>query len=101
MKCPICHTYEASHHILYGYLPCLQCQERQAHLPRAGDQVEFVPERIREDRKAGFDDIHPAHRKGNASKEFKDKWGAAAMKRQGFSDKQIKNAKNVWNDDRY
>lgn len=51
---------------------------------------------IKEQRKEFYDDIHPAHRNGEANSEFRDRWGREAMKRQGFTEKEIDNAKPVY-----
>jgi len=100
-KCPICRDNDAIEDPYYGFLPCLPCTEKQRKLKRPNRNVELVPDRIKEDRRAYFDDYHPPHRKGQLSKEWVNRWGADKAKKRGFSDKEIKNAKNVWNDDRF
>lgn len=99
--CVVCLKNEAISDPIFGLLPCSTCQARQAALKPANDIPEMVGENIKEQRKQHFSDIHPAHRKGVASREFLERWGKNAMKRQGFSDNEIKNAKYVWNDDSY
>ena len=102
MICNSCHKNNAIYDTYYGWLPCKDCQNRQAGLKKpSGDIPEFEGDSISEQRKACLGDIEPAHRKGVPSKEFRDRWGVKAMKRQGFTDKEIKNAKNVWDDNSY
>lgn len=101
MTCLVCGKNGAIVDATFGVLPCFQCQKRQSTLDKPLKQSEFISQELKDQRKAYSDDFHPAHRKGVPSKEFRDRWGAKAMKRQGFTDKEIKNAKDVWNDDRY
>jgi len=101
MICPVCKVNPAEKHPYYGYIPCKPCQDRQARLKKPDKLPEFTSDSIKEGRKANFDDIHGAHRKGVPSREFRDRWGEEAMKRQGFTDKEIKNAQYVWGDDKY
>lgn len=99
VMCPNCGKEAALLHPQFGYIPCKDCQEKETIKPN--NQVEFTSENIKEQRKQYFDDIHGAHRSGVASKEFKERWGEDAMKRQGFTEQEIKNAKYVWRDDSY
>lgn len=101
MECPVCRKNEAIKDPEYGILPCLPCQDRQAELAEPAKVPEFAGETIKENRKKYWKDIHGAHRKGIPSAEFRDTFGKEAMKRQGFSDKEISKAKQVWNDDKY
>lgn len=103
MKCPVCQVNEAIVDDYYGYLACQPCQDRQAKLKRPGTKIpEFAGESIRKGRKMHSEDIHPAHRKGVASREFREAFGEKAMERQGFTKKEIKEAKYVWaGDDSY
>jgi hypothetical protein len=99
--CPVCHKEEAINDEYYGVLPCFACMERQAKSKRANRQAEFVGEDIKQQRKAYKEDILPAHRKGHLDKGFVEKYGTRKAKEQGFSEKEIKNAKYVWNDESY
>lgn len=103
MICNSCRKNKAVYDDYYGYLPCEDCRKKQENLKRPGKVPEFTSDSIKEGRKAYFDDYHPAHRKGIASREFREQYGEKAMKRQGFTDKEIKNAKYVWKngDDSY
>lgn len=101
MLCAVCHTRPALSHLLLGYLPCQECQTRLANLNHPGSLIDLVPQRIKNDRRAGLPDTLPAHRKGHASREFRDRYGAVTMQRQGFSNEEIKNATYVWNSETY
>lgn len=100
MLCPVCKVNPADKDDYYGYLPCKPCRDRQANLKKPGKAEEITSETIKQGRKEYWGDIHGAHRKGKASREFLEKFGKEAMKRQGFSDKEIKDADYVWNDDK-
>lgn len=98
--CIVCNTNPAQHDDFIGFLPCENCVKRQRKTQRPDSNIpEMTGEDIKTQRKMYFDDIHPAHRKGVASREFREKYGKQAMQRQGFSDEEIKNAVPVWNDD--
>lgn len=99
MICPVCKKNKAIYDPYYGYLPCAQCQERQSKLQHPKSQVEFTPEYLKTDRKAHRSDFLPAHRKGQLDKGFVDRYGAKKAKAQGFSDKEIRDAKYVWDGD--
>lgn len=100
MLCVICNKNKARHDEFIGFLPCNPCVRRGREAKRPDSNIpEMAGEDIKTQRKMYFDDIHPAHRKGVPSKEFRDRFGKEAMKRQGFSDDEIKNAVPVWNDD--
>ena len=98
MMCPNCGTREAIKDETLGWIPCKACQIKKIKL---GEVPEFTSEAIKDQRKAFWSDIHPAHRSGVPSKEFRDRWGAEAMKRQGFTDEEIKNCRYVYSDDKY
>lgn len=97
VMCPNCGERPAVLHPQFGYIPCTECQEKD--LVNPNKQVEFTSESIKDQRKQYFDDIHGSHRSGVASREYRDRWGRDAMKRQGFTDKEIDNAKYVWSGD--
>lgn len=59
-------------------------------------QLEFTSDDIKLQRKEYSKDIIQANRKGELSKEFVETYGASVAKRQGYSDKEIKSAKYVW-----
>lgn len=101
MICQACKKNKAVLHPYFGFLPCEECQKRQSGLVKPGEQIELTTEDIKSGRKAYWHDYHPSHRKGQLSKEFVDKWGKKAARNQGFSEKEIAEAKNVWNDDKY
>lgn len=99
MVCAACKTNKAELDPYWGYLPCIECQQRQKSLQKPQQQTEFTTDDIKQGRKAYWGDYHPSHRKGKASREFRDTYGKRAMKRQGFSDKEIDNAQYVWSGD--
>ena len=101
MECPVCKIRPAIVDPEFGVCPCSDCQEAQSRLAKPANVPEFTGDSIKENRKKFWADIHGAHRKGQPSAEFRDTYGKEAMKRQGFTDKEIKNAKPVWSDDRY
>lgn len=100
MICSVCKVNKATFDEYYGWLPCVECINRQAKRKRPGAKIpEFAGDDIREKRKMFSDDIHPAHRKGVASREFLETWGEKAMLNQGFTKEEIKNSKYVWSGD--
>ena len=100
-KCPNCHNSEGVFNNIYGVLPCPKCQEKLSTLGKPKKQLEYTSESIRQQRKEFGDDIIQPHRKGQLSKEYVKVYGAEAVKKMGFNDKEIAKAKNVWNDDKY
>lgn len=99
-KCVSCKKRDAVVDPLFGTLPyCEVCQKRINGVQHPGKQAEFVGDDIKEQRKAYWHDYHPAHRKGVPSREFRDRYGREAMKRQGYTDKEIDNAQYVWSGD--
>lgn len=99
MICPNCKKNKAQYDPYWGYLPCSDCQERQATFTTPKAPNEFVPEYLKQDRKANRTDFLPAHRKGQLDKGFVERYGAKKAKQQGFTDTEIKNAKYVWEGD--
>jgi hypothetical protein len=57
-------------------------------------QHEWVPQRIKEDRKKFSKDILQPYRAGEASREFIEAYPERAKKT--FTKKELRNAKNVW-----
>jgi len=98
--CVSCRKTNRQVHPILGVLPyCQSCQLLQdASIKKV---PEMAGESIKNNREMHWDDIHPAHYKGHASREFLEKYGKKAMLRQGFSEKEIKEAKYVYNSDRY
>jgi hypothetical protein len=98
-KCPNCHNDRGIIHPYFGVLPCSDCQKRQDRLKRPAKQIEFVPDYIKNQRKEFAKDIVQPFRKGELSKEYIELYGTKRLK--GVSQKEIKNAKNVWKSERY
>lgn len=101
MICPRCRKNKAVLDPYYGYLPCEDCQEQQRKLKRPSRQIEFIPDYIKVDRRAYSTDFLPPHRKGQLDKGWVNRYGKKKAKAKGFSDREIKNAKYVWNSEKY
>lgn len=93
--CPSCFAAPAVRHPHFGILPCLQCKARLDALPTPTQQVEIIPEYIKEERKERQDSIEQPHFKGELNKRWVDLWGKKAARDRGFTNKEIKNAKYV------
>lgn len=76
----------------------MSCSERQKSYGKPHKQVEFTTEEIKDQRKQFADDIVQPFNKGIFSKEYYDKHGTKGIQ---VSDQEIKNAKEVWIDDKY
>ena len=98
-RCPICHFNDAITHAIYGVLPCLDCRKRQDRLfyQRTTHLPEFTTDDIRDQRKAYADDIEQPHYKGQLNKRWVEINGEQAARNQGYSSKEIKNARYVYN----
>jgi hypothetical protein len=94
-KCPNCQNEGRIDPIL-GLINCKDCEIRQSNLSKPKHQLEFTSDDIKLQRKEYAKDIYQVHRKGELSKEFVETYGASVAKRQGYSDKEIKNCKYVW-----
>ena len=101
MKCPVCGVNDATIDPYWGLLPCKPCMDRQAGLAKPRGQVEFVGEDIKLQRLKFHKDIVQPHRKGELNKEYVDLYGAKRAKQEGFTDKEIKNAKYVYSEEGY
>ena len=101
MLCPVCKKNPAIVDPYWGLLPCKDCMDRQAGLARPGGQVEFVGESIKEQRQKFHKDIVPDHRKNELNKEFVDIYGEKRARELGYSDKEIKHAKYVYQEEGY
>ncbi len=86
---------------------CIICKEKKDHFSwkNSGDgwicgshfksgSYEFIPDRIREDRKKFSKEILQPYRGGEISKEFVDTYPSQSKKM--FSKKEISKARNVW-----
>lgn len=97
----MCEVGEAINHKHYGILPCSDCQARQINIKKPDVQIEFTSNEIKEGRKQHFKSIIQKYRDGQLSKEFVEAYPerAKAMVKEGIhTEKEIKNAKNVWSD---
>lgn len=94
--CPSCFTNEATIHLSLGVLPCQSCKSRQDKLPSPQQSIEIIPERIKLERQERGDSIEQPHLKGELNKRWVDLWGEDAARERGFSEKEIKRAKYVY-----
>lgn len=97
MTCSVCNTNQAIHSPIYGYLPCNECQQRQANGVRP-NPVELVPDYIKEDRVRFKKDIYQPFRGGELSKEYLEAHGTKGIK---VSKEEVKRAKRVWPETSY
>lgn len=95
-NCPACLNNPAIVHPRMGLLPCAGCTKRQNALPRPHIDVEIIPEYIKEERTERADSIEQPHVAGDLNKRYVDLWGEQAARDRGFSEKEIKNAKYVY-----
>lgn len=96
MDCPACFKNPAIKHITLGLLPCAACKVRLDKLPTPKQAVEIIPEYIKGERKERQDSIEQPHFKGELNKRYIDLWGADEARKRGFTEKEIKNAKYVY-----
>lgn len=94
--CPSCFKNPATKHSRLGLFPCNACKQRLDNLPSPRQQAEIIPDYIKEERKERQDSIEQPHFQGALNKKWVDLWGEQAAKDRGFSDKEIKNAKYVY-----
>lgn len=94
--CPSCFEHPAIKHLTLGLLPCIKCKARLDSLPTPNEAVEIIPDRIKAERQERGDSIEQPHLKGELNKKYVDLWGADEVRKRGFSEKEIKNAKYVY-----
>ena len=94
--CPSCFINEATQHLSMGSLPCVACRKRQDKLLSPSQPIEIIPDRIKAERQERGDSIEQPHLKGELNKRYLDLWGKDVAKEKGFTDKEIKNAKYVY-----
>src|ERR1035437_5146424 len=100
MNCPSCFKRKGIKHATLCILPCKVCPDRQDTLLSPSQSVEIIPERIKAERIQRADSILQPHVKGELDKRWTDLWGEQAARERGFTDKQIKNAKYVSDEQR-
>ena len=96
-KCPNCHNSEGIFDVKYGILPCMGCRDRQSVLSKPKPQIEFTSDNIKQQRREYEKDIEQPHRKGELNKAWLETYGVKSAKQFGFTDKEIKKAKYVYN----
>jgi len=79
-----------------GVLPGKICKERLDKLPSPNQMIEIIPERIKAERQERGDSIEQPHLKGELNKRYVDLWGEDVARERGFTEKEIKNAKYVF-----
>lgn len=100
MKCASCNKNDAPIHPQYGPLWCNECNVSKEKTKYA-NYHEFVPDRIKEDRKANFNSLLQPYRGGEITKEFIEAHPKQAKKMiaEGHvTERQVKNAKYGWRD---
>ena len=95
-NCPSCFNAPAIVHPQLGLLPCASCKARQDRLPSPNQAVEIIPDTIKAEREERADSIEQPHLKGELNKKYVDLWGADEARKRGFTEKEIKNAKYVY-----
>ncbi len=95
-NCPSCFKQSAQKHITMGLLPCVDCTLRQNKLPSPNHAIEIIPERIKAERQERGDSIEQPHLKGELNKRYIDLYGEQAARERGFTQKEIKKAKYVY-----
>jgi len=91
MKCAKCGINEAPVHPQYGPLHCNECNKKSDI--KASKYPEFIPERIKNDRKKYFNSMVQPWRGDIASQEYIDAHGT-----KNFTPEEVKRAKDVWRD---
>jgi len=95
--CPKCLKEEANLSEKYGVMYGENCiNEDRNQAIKANKYPEFVPERIKTQRSEFASSLLQPYRGGQLSKEYVDKYGT---KRLNVTDKEVRNAKNVWTGD--
>ena len=77
-------------------MPCDACQNKHSKLLSPSEPIEIIPDRIKAERQERGDSIEQPHLRGELNKKWLDLWGTGAAKERGFTDKEIKNAKYVY-----
>ena len=90
--CINCSKNEAQKVEPYGYIFCKPCIARQKKY-KVGEAIELTTDEIREDRKKYSTDIVQRYRGDTANKKYIKKYGT-----KGFTEEQVKNAKDVYPD---
>lgn len=101
MLCPNCKVNKAIIDKHYGVLYCKECRNKQRSFKKPSRQIEFTSEDIKEGRKEFGRSTLQRFRDGKLSKEFIEAYPETkkSMIKEGvITDKQAKNAKNVWGD---
>ena len=95
MKCLLCNKGQANE-TQYGITYCNDCLERHRRARTPLKQgIEFVPDKVKEDRKEHFKSILQPRREGYLSKEYIEAHGTKGIK---ATSKEIRKAKNLWSD---
>lgn len=94
MICLVCKHNPAIKHPTFGFLPCLDCQQRT----KRKSVVELIPERIKDDRKKHKDHTIQPFRKGFLSKEYVEQYGTKHI---DVTPEEVKKAKRVWTENEY
>lgn len=93
--CGSCNKNPAPIHNQYGPLHCKSCNQKDKRSPLKRGK-EYIPDYIKEDRKANLPDTIQSRRDGEPSKEFIETYPEQAKKT--FTNEEMKKAKRVWTD---
>lgn len=95
MICPVCLEHDAQEDAIYGFLPCVHCQNRRRRLRGPDHPVEFTSDEVRDGRRSHLKSIIQPWRSGQLSKEYIDMYGTNGI---SATDDEIASAKEVWKD---
>lgn len=91
--CPVCRKEPAINDSYFGILPGKNCSARQREYSSPNNPIEITTQPIKDSRKEYAKSIVQPFREGELSKEYLQAHGTKGI---SVTDKQVKNAKNVW-----
>lgn len=97
MKCPVCKIHRPTLHPTYGILPCKSCTTKARNFSHPENTIEFTSQSIKDQRPAYITDTLPWHRSGTLDRGAIDRYGIDAVKKRGYTDREIASATYVWN----
>jgi len=96
--CPVCKKRPAFKSDYWGYLPCPSCRQKQSGYSQPHETVEVTTQEIKDSRVKYKNEIIQPYREGQLSKEYIKQYGTKGVK---ATKQEIKNAKNVWDENSY
>lgn len=91
MICLNCNSELAIKHPRFGWMPCLNCQNRTTIKPQKPQ--ELTTDAIKSDRKEHAPDIRQPFRNGQIDKKYIQQHGTGGIK---VTEEEVKTAKNLW-----